>query len=104
MPVEHTYRVDGFGAVRTSKLNPVKAIRQMCRECYGFAPSWVVDIKECPSEMCPLHPFRYGYDPGRPVSKKQREASRRNAASVGLGTSVRGQKRDFGSPPMVGDG
>ena len=79
MSVEHTYRVDGYGGERTGKLSPVKAIRQFCRECYGFAPSVAEDIRECPSEMCPLWPFRFGKDPGRRVGESQREMGRRLA-------------------------
>jgi len=72
MSVLHTYRSDGFGGTKTGRLTPVRAIRQFCRECYGFAPTQAIDIRECPSEVCPLHPFRLGkaHLPARKAGKR----------------------------------
>ena len=35
----------------------VLAIAAFCFECMGFAKSWRNDVKECPSENCPLFGF-----------------------------------------------
>ena len=71
-------RSDGFGGTKTTRLTPLKAIRQHCRECYGFAPEAVAEIRGCLSPLCPLYPFRFGKDPGSKRTPKQVEASRRN--------------------------
>lgn len=78
MPIKHTIRADGFGATETVTLGPAKAIRKMCRECFGFEVSWQKMVAECPSTLCPLYPFRFGKSPGYRMSDKQREAARRN--------------------------
>ena len=39
------------------KISRAKAIRLQCTECMGFQPFL---IKDCPSECCPLWPFRIG--------------------------------------------
>ena len=80
MPVKHTMRADGFGEVETVTLGPSKAIRKMCRECYGFEVGWNKMVEECPSVSCPLYPFRFGKDPGRGTSDRQKDAARRNIA------------------------
>ena len=78
MPVYHTYRADGFGATKSSKLTPIKAIRLQCKECYGFSPSYFADIEDCPSELCPLFPFRHGKDPSKRPSAKGAKANLKN--------------------------
>lgn len=86
MATKRTFRVNTSGGIETRKISPLQAIRHQCRECCGFS---AVDIEECPSILCSLHPFRMGKDPGRaPASEKQRETARRNA----LNTQRGGQK------------
>jgi hypothetical protein len=91
MSVWHTFRIDGYGDTASRKLNPVQAIRQQCRECYGFCENVAQEIKDCPSEMCPLYPFRFGKDPGVRRTEKQRESGRR------VGLSRRGGVQDSGN-------
>ena len=100
MATWHTYRSDGFGGTTSRKISPLQAIRQQCRACYGFASSVVSDIDGCPSEMCPLYPFRLGRDPGRRVTEKQREARRRN----GLQQAPRLRNRKNMTTSRVGEG
>lgn len=42
--------------------NPVKAIRKYCLNCCLENAN---EVKLCPSENCPLHPFRFGKNPYR---------------------------------------
>ena len=51
-------------------IGPAKAIRKYCLECcYESA----MEVKLCPAEGCPLHPFRFGKNPFR--SNKKKDAS-----------------------------
>lgn len=43
-----------------STLTPIKAIRKKCVDCSGGI---LKEVKECPIEYCPLHPFRMGKRP-----------------------------------------
>lgn len=53
----------------TGPTNPVKAIRAKCIDCCGGQPR---EADRCPSEFCPLHPFRFGKNPYRkPPSEAQ---------------------------------
>lgn len=78
MSVYHTYRADGFGGTKSSKLTPLRAIRQQCKECYGFSGSCYEQIENCPSELCPLYPFRKGRDPSKRPTPKQAAAFTKN--------------------------
>ena len=42
--------------------NPVQAIRARCVDCCGGDRN---EVQLCPSEDCPLHPFRMGKNPFR---------------------------------------
>ena len=42
------------------KLTPVKAIRAKCLDCVGEQPK---EVRLCPSENCPLYPYRMGHRP-----------------------------------------
>jgi hypothetical protein len=58
----------------------LKAIRRKCLECSGGSHAEVTD---CLVRQCPLFPFRLGKNPWRaPVSEAQRQASRRNVATL----------------------
>jgi len=77
MATWHTFRTDGYGKTASRKLSPTQAIRQQCRECYGFCENVSQEISDCPSELCSLWPFRFGKDPGVRRTAKQRESGRR---------------------------
>lgn len=48
--------------VETNRLTPIKAIRAWCLECVCGVAS---EVKLCPSEDCPLYPYRLGKNPNR---------------------------------------
>ncbi len=60
MPIKHKIRIDGDGGTRTAKLTPSGAIKAHCRECYGFCAHVAQEVRDCPSELCALWPFRTG--------------------------------------------
>lgn len=39
---------------------PVKAIRAKCLDCTCDQPA---EVRRCPAENCPLHPYRMGHRP-----------------------------------------
>ena len=41
-------------------MTPMKAIRAKCIDCMCFQPA---EVKRCPSENCPLWPYRMGHRP-----------------------------------------
>jgi hypothetical protein len=43
-------------------LSPLKAIRAKCLDCCAEQPS---EVRLCPSENCPLWPYRMGHNPNR---------------------------------------
>lgn len=43
-------------------LSPLKAIRAKCLDCCAEQPS---EVRLCPSEKCPLWPYRMGHNPNR---------------------------------------
>ena len=43
-------------------LTPLKAIRAYCLDCCLESAK---EVKLCPAEGCPLHPFRMGHNPNR---------------------------------------
>lgn len=60
--------------------NPVKAIRAKCLDCVCNQPK---EVQLCPSEDCPLHPFRMGKNPyraKREYTEEQREAMKARLA------------------------
>ena len=79
MAVEHRILKNGSGETILVKLTATSAIRKHCMECMGFSSDMV---KECPSVLCCLYPFRSGRNPSysgkkRKVSKKGIEALRK---------------------------
>lgn len=61
---------------------PLKAIREMCKECMGGGEP-VELIRECASLDCALYDFRFGRNPFRkPASEKQKAAARANMARL----------------------
>jgi hypothetical protein len=56
--------------------NPVKAIRAFCLQCCGGNAN---DVRNCPSAVCELKPFRFGKNPyrtKRQMTEEQKEAAR----------------------------
>lgn len=52
----------------------LKTIHQKCMDCSAYQPK---EIELCPSDDCPLYPFRMGKDPfktARPLSEAQKAA------------------------------
>lgn len=43
-------------------LSPLKAIRAKCLDCCADQPG---EVRLCPSENCPLWPYRMGHNPNR---------------------------------------
>lgn len=43
-------------------LSPLKAIRAKCLDCTAEQPK---EVRLCPSENCPLWPYRMGHNPNR---------------------------------------
>ena len=43
-------------------MTPLKAIRLKCLDCCCGS---VYEVKLCPSEDCPLYPYRLGHNPAR---------------------------------------
>lgn len=44
------------------RFSPLKAIRAKCVDCAGGS---FQEVKNCPSEKCPLWPYRSGKNPNR---------------------------------------
>ena len=60
MPIKHTFKVAGkeFEEV----LSYSKAIRKNCLDCCAGSSD---EVRSCHIKTCPLHPFRFGKDPGK---------------------------------------
>lgn len=54
-------------------LTPMKSIRAKCLDCMGGNAA---EVRRCPSEGCPLYPYRMGHNPNarRELSDTEREA------------------------------
>ena len=55
MAIRHRVRADGRGNTKVMSLTPKSAIRQFCRECFGFEKG---AAEGCTDPLCPLYPFR----------------------------------------------
>jgi hypothetical protein len=60
MPIKHTFKI--AGKEFTEVLSYSKAIRKHCLDCCAGSSE---EVKICHLETCPLHPFRFGKDPGK---------------------------------------
>lgn len=69
--------------------NPVKAIREFCLDCCGGSK---VEVKECPSRKCALHPFRFGKNPYR--AKREMTEEQRKAAATRLAEARQKRKEE----------
>lgn len=54
--------------------SPAKAIRKYCLSCCLES---TLEVKLCPDEDCPLHPFRFGKNPFRARSEMTEEQKER---------------------------
>lgn len=78
--------------------NPAKAIRAFCLGCSNGSTS---EVKFCPVEKCPLHPFRFGKNPYRQrremtEDEKQVLADRLREARKNIGSSEEKSEVDNG--------
>lgn len=53
---------------KTSRTNPVKAIRLKCLDCSGGSRD---EVEKCSIATCALYPFRLGKNPFRTVTKRE---------------------------------
>jgi len=61
MAVEHEIRTRS-GKTMVASLTALSAIRAYCLECVNWS---FEEVRECPSLLCPLYPFRFGKNPSR---------------------------------------
>lgn len=64
------------------KTNPVKAIREKCRDCCNGS---ITEIDACTVSACQLHPFRFGKNPyrtKRELSDEQKEGMAKRLAKA----------------------
>jgi hypothetical protein len=74
----------------------LKAIRRKCLDCSGGSHAEVAD---CLVTNCALFPFRLGKNPWRaPASEAQRQASRRNVATLANPVKITGSSTTGGAP------
>ena len=59
---------------KTEIKSPVKAIRAFCIKCMG---DQAYLVKDCPTKICPLKPFRFGKNPfiKRDMTDEQKESA-----------------------------
>lgn len=60
--LKHTIR-DKHNKDIEVETSPMKAIRLKCLDCTCFSQK---EVKLCVITNCPLHPYRFGKNPGRP--------------------------------------
>lgn len=61
-------------------LTPVKAIRAKCLDCCSDQPG---EVRLCPSENCPLWPYRMGHNPNRKGMGGKFSGNCTDSASIG---------------------
>lgn len=71
---------------------PLKAIRHKCLDCMGNSHS---QIRDCPSEDCALHPYRFGKNPYRKPRTVALTETQRNSLKERLekARAARGSKK-----------
>jgi hypothetical protein len=80
-PVEDGTTVADFFEKGGTRL---KAIKRRCLDCSGGSKA---DVRDCQHVACDLHPFRFGRNPNRTMSREQREL-----AAARLKANVEGAK------------
>ena len=68
---------------------PVKAIKAYCLQCCLES---AMEVKLCPSEECPLHPFRQGKNPFYKARKLTEEQKQRNIERLRMFNSQKSQQ------------
>ena len=58
------------------RVTPIKAIRAKCLDCCCGSTD---EVKLCPCDDCPLHPFRFGKNPNVRLTDEERERRRQMA-------------------------
>jgi len=87
-PVEPTRTVNSLRSMGHQPEAVLKAVRRKCLECSGGSHA---EVNDCLVRQCPLFPFRLGKNPWRaPVSEAQRQASRRNIATLAKPVKITG--------------
>ena len=56
---------------------PLKAIKAFCKGCSGNSSR---ELRLCPTDSCPLHPFRFGNNPFR----KKRSFTHEERIQIGI--------------------
>lgn len=75
--------LSGGGMRRTVSIATLRqAARAKCLDCAGGAPS---EVKKCPIDDCPLHPWRFGRNPFR--ARRHLSAEQKKACSERLAES-----------------
>ena len=64
---------------------PMKAIRERCLDCSGGS---VKEVRECPIDNCPLHPYRFGHRPTEKATLTPMKAIRKHCLSCCNGSST----------------
>ena len=83
--------------IETKTISPIRAIRAKCLVCSNGSYN---EIKLCPVESCPLHPFRFGHNPNRP--KRELTDEQRQALAERMRAVVNEQRRNKNRTPPEG--
>lgn len=86
------------------RISPIKAIRLKCLDCCCGSSN---EVKLCPAESCPLHPFRYGKNPyrrKRKLTDEQRAASKSRLAAARLLKTVKKTENTLSEGVYTSDG
>ena len=84
---DHAFQVCPFHPFRLGKVRPsVKIMRHFCLQCMGGIPAMV---RECETDDCLIHPFRFGKNPARIGQGRNAEQmavirSKKQAVSKGI--------------------
>jgi len=66
-------------------LTPVKAIRAKCRDCCN---DQVAEVRTCPIQDCPLHPYHMGVRPQTLRKRENRQLPRDSADNQTIAESA----------------
>lgn len=73
-------------------MTPMKAIRAKCLDCCCGSPS---EVRLCPSEKCPLYPYRSGHRPAPPVFGQAEQEAEKTGGLCGS-FSAQNEKEEEG--------
>lgn len=74
--------------MEVKRISRGKAIRLKCLECSGGSSN---EVKLCPAESCPLHPFRFGKDPYREKKELSPEHKERMLQALAAARSAKAE-------------